>query len=208
LSEEKPGLLVLTSTILLALFFWFVTFHLTWNIFWIKISCSAALLTMLSLAFEAAILKRIRFSPKGFLTGLLSAVLLYLMFWSAKTLSTKMFPFAAHQITGIYQKGMGMPLWLVALILFFVTAPFEEIYWRGFLQHNLMKRYGPWQGWILSTSIYVGVHIWSFNLMLIGAAAVAGAYWGLMYLRLKNLAPVIISHSLWSVFIFSIVPLR
>lgn len=192
---------------LLALSFWFVTFRLAWGVFWIKISCSAALLTLLSLAFEAAILKRIKFSPKGFLTGLLSAVLLYLIFWSAKVLSTKMFPFAAYQITGIYQKGTGMPLWLIALILFFVTAPFEEIYWRGFLQHNLMKRYGTWQGWILSTSIYAGVHIWSSNFMLVSAAAVAGAFWGLIYLRLGNLAPVIISHSVWSVFIFSILPL-
>jgi hypothetical protein len=208
LREEKPGIIAITSTILLALFFWFVTFRLAWGVFWIKISCSAALLSLLALTLESGILKRIKFSPTVFVTGLLSTALLYAIFWTGRILSTKMFPFAAHQITGIYQKGTDLPSWLVALILFFVTAPFEEIYWRGFLQHNLMKRYGDWQGWILSTSIYAGVHIWSFNLMLIGAAAVAGAYWGLMYLRLKNLAPVIISHSLWSVFIFSIVPLR
>jgi len=43
--------------------------------------------------------------------------------------------------------------------------------------------------------------------MLIGAAAVAGAFWGAMYWRFKNLAMVIISHSIWSAVIFAVLPL-
>ena len=95
----------------------------------------------------------------------------------------------------------------IALLLFFITGPCEELYWRGYLQDNLMKRFGPWQGWVLATAVYAGVHIWSFNFMLIGAAAVAGAFWGAMYWRLKNLAPVIISHSVWSMVIFAVFPM-
>jgi len=59
---------------------------------------------------------------------------------------------------------------------------------------------------LIATAIYAGVHIWSLNFMLIGAAAVAGAFWGLLYLRWKSLAPVIISHAIWSAFVFAVVP--
>jgi hypothetical protein len=43
--------------------------------------------------------------------------------------------------------------------------------------------------------------------MLIGAAAVAGAFWGAMFWRYKNLMPVIISHSVWSTVIFAVFPM-
>jgi membrane protease YdiL (CAAX protease family) len=43
--------------------------------------------------------------------------------------------------------------------------------------------------------------------MLIGAAAVAGAFWGLLYMKLRRLDTLIICHSLWSACIFAVVPL-
>ena len=95
----------------------------------------------------------------------------------------------------------------IVLLLFFVTGPCEEIYWRGYLQRNLMERFGNGPGWALGTVIYAAVHIWSFNFMLIGAAAVAGAFWGALYWRLKSLAPIIISHSVWSTVIFAVFPI-
>jgi membrane protease YdiL (CAAX protease family) len=44
--------------------------------------------------------------------------------------------------------------------------------------------------------------------MLVGAAAVAGGFWGAMYARSGNLAPVIVSHSVWSAVIFAVFPMR
>lgn len=99
-------------------------------------------------------------------------------------------------------------MWVIALLLFFVTGPAEEFYWRGYLQKNLMVRLGPWQGWLLATVIYAAVHIWSFNFMLIAAAFVAGAFWGAMYWYFDNLIPVIISHSVWSMVIFAVFPMH
>jgi hypothetical protein len=96
----------------------------------------------------------------------------------------------------------------IALLLFWVTGPSEEIFWRGYLQRSLMERYGRWPGWAAATAIYAGVHIWSFNFMLVGAAAVAGAFWGAMYARIGRLVPVIISHSIWSTVIFAVAPIR
>ena len=197
----------LVGTVILATVLWFVTFYLTWTTFWIKISFSAATLALLSLWLQPSRKEDLQFNLNAFILGLLSALVLYLIFWIGKMVSTVLFDFAASQIGGIYDKGAGTPMWRIALLLFFITGPAEELYWRGYLQKNLMVRFGQWQGWLIATAIYAGVHIWSGNFMLIGAAGIAGAYWGAMYWRLKNLAPVIISHSIWSTVIFAGFPM-
>jgi membrane protease YdiL (CAAX protease family) len=203
--EFRP--LPLIGSVLLAALLWFVAFYLTWANFWIKISFSAATLAILSLILQPGRKERIRIDARAVALGLASAAILYFIFWTGKAVAEVIFPFSGGQIGGIYDKGAGTPLWLIALLLFFVTGPSEELYWRGYLQKNLMMRYGQWQGWLMATAIYAAVHIWSFNFMLIGAAAVAGAFWGAMYWRLKNLTPVIISHSVWSAVIFAVFPM-
>jgi len=199
--------LPLIGTVLLATLFWFVTFYLTWASFWIKISFSAATLAILSLLLQPGPKERIRIDARAVALGLVSAAILYFIFWTGKAVSAVILPFSEGQIGGIYDKGSGTPMWVIALLLFFVTGPSEELYWRGYLQKNLMVRFGQWQGWLLATAVYAAVHIWSFNFMLIGAAAVAGAFWGALYWRLKNLTPVIISHSVWSAVIFAVFPM-
>ena len=195
------------GTVLLAASLWFVTFYLTWASFWIKISFSAATLAILSLLLQPDLKGQIRIDARAVALGLVSAAILYFIFWTGKMVSAVILPFSEGQIGGIYHKGTGTSAWVIALLLLCVTGPSEELYWRGYLQKNLMLRFGQWQGWLLATAIYAAVHIWSLNFMLIGAAAVAGAFWGAMYCRLKTLTPVIISHSVWSAVIFAVFPM-
>ena len=202
----RPG--AIASTVALACVLWFVTFYLSWSIFWIKIAFSAATLAILSLWLQPQRFDQFRFNINVIVIGLVSAGLLYFVFYMGKMISSAIFPFAQGQIGAIYGKGVGTSPVYIMFLLFFVTGPSEEIYWRGYLQKNLMARYGNWQGWMLATIIYAGVHIWSFNFMLVGAAAVAGAFWGAMYWRFKKLAPVIISHSVWSTVIFAVFPMH
>jgi membrane protease YdiL (CAAX protease family) len=200
--------LPLAGTVLLAAALWFITFALEWTSFWIKISLSAALLAVISLILRPPRREDFRFTGRAVLLGLLSAAGLYFIFWAGKTVSTALLDFAGQQIGGIYRKGTGTPMLTIALLLFWVTGPSEEIFWRGYLQRSLMERFGRWPGWAAATAIYAGVHIWSFNFMLVGAAAVAGAFWGVMYARLGSLAPVIVSHSVWSTVIFAVFPIK
>ena len=200
--------LAVSLTVGLAALLWFVTFYLGGLTFWIKISFSAAILAILSLWLQPSRADQFRFNKGAVFTGLLSAGVLYLIFFLGKAISSAILPFAQGQIGAIYGKGLGTPTATIAFLLFFITGPCEEIYWRGYLQKNLMARFGQWQGWLFATVIYAGVHIWSFNVMLIGAAAVAGAFWGMLFWRVKNLAPVIISHSVWSTVIFAVFPIR
>jgi len=204
-TEFRPTPLI--ATVALAACLWFVTFYLTWATFWIKISFSAAILALLSFRLQSNPAAHLKFNAQAVLLGLASAGALYLIFWIGNTIATLMMSFAGQQIKGVYDKGAGTPMWIIALLLFFITGPAEELYWRGYLQKNLMRRFGQWQGWLLATAIYAGVHVWSFNFMLIAAAFVAGGFWGAMYWRFKNLAPVIISHSIWSTVIFAVLPI-
>jgi membrane protease YdiL (CAAX protease family) len=195
-------------TVLLASALWFITFYLSWSTFWIKISFSAAILALLSFWLQPDLKEQLKFNGQAIIVGLISAAALYLIFWIGKSVSAVIMPFAGQQIGGIYDKGAGTSMWVIALLLFFITGPAEELYWRGYLQKNLMLRLGPWRGYLLATVIYAAVHIWSFNFMLVGAAFVAGAFWGGMYLHFKNLTPVMISHSVWSMVIFAVFPMR
>jgi hypothetical protein len=194
-------------TVILAFGLWFVTFYLDWLNFWIKISFSAATLGALSVWAHTLRDNRLCFDRTAVFQGLVAAVALYIVFWAGQTVSSYIFPFASHQVSAIYSKGAGFSRFSIFFLLLLVTGPCEEIFWRGFLQRNLMVRYGEFPGWLLATAIYTGVHIWSFNFMLIGAAAVAGAFWGLLYMKLRRLDTLIICHSLWSACIFAVVPL-
>ncbi len=204
--ENTGGLAAVTGTVVLAAALWFFTFYVQWGVFWYKISVSALTLTALSFVFQSPRKLHLKFDLRAAALGLASAVLLYLVFWAGKTVAAMILPFAGDQIGSIYGKGEGTAIWKIALLLFFVTGPCEEFYWRGFLQRRLMGRFGNLQGWVIATVLYAGVHISSLNFMLIGAAGVAGAFWGAMYWRFKDLTPVIISHSIWSTVIFAILP--
>ena len=190
----------------LAAVLWFVAFFLTWSIFWIKIAASASLLAIIATMLQPPS-GRLRLSVRDVIIGLALAAALWGVFWAGKMVSTRIFPFAGQQIGAIYGKGEGFPRSIIFFLLLLITGPCEEIYWRGFLQRQLMAVHGNVRGWLLATAVYAGVHIWSFNFMLIGAAAVAGAFWGFCYWRLGRLGPVIVSHALWSAFIFAVVPI-
>jgi hypothetical protein len=194
------------TTVLLAAGLWFFAFSVDWGVFWYKIAASALVLALLSLGLQPAAHLRFVLTWRNICIGLASAALLYLVFWAGKAVSTAILPFAADQVGAIYGKGQGTSTWIIVLLLFFVTGPCEEIFWRGYLQRQLMGRFGGLAGWLLATAVYAGVHVWSGNFMLVGAAGVAGAFWGGMYWRLADISPVIISHAIWSTFIFAVLP--
>ena len=189
--------------ILLAAVAWGVTFGLSWGNFWIKIGCSVVAVSLYSLIWQRP---RLRFRPFPMLLGVAGAAVLYGIFIVGQTLAPHLIPHSAAQVHNIYALGEGSPRVLIFLLLCFITGPGEEIFWRGFLQDRLAGRWGPFPAFLFTTGIYGGVHLFSLNLMLVLAAWVAGAFWGAFYLWRRDLVPVIMSHSLWSAFIFAVVP--
>ena len=194
--------------VLAAALFWFFAFSVTWGNFWVKISISASVLAVASLIIRPESLKELRFGPREILLGLGSAALLYCLFAFCKFVSVHIFSFAGDQIGGIYHKGDATPHWIIFLMLLFITGPAEELFWRAYLQRELQKLLGGWGGFAVATLCYAGVHISAWNFMLIGAAGVAGLFWGAFFWRFKNLGALVISHSLWSSVIFAVLPIR
>jgi len=169
---------------------------------------SVAVLVLSSLAFlwGGNLIRRQDFNLKAVLTGIISAFLLYGIFYVGNVFSRLLFDFAGVQIASIYgirSAGATLPIFLV---LFFITSPGEEIFWRGFLQRWAMDKYGRLKGFLLASLFYAAVHIVSGNFMLVMAALVAGLFWGFMYFREENIIPLIISHALWTVGIFLFFP--
>ncbi len=192
----------------LAFVLWAAAFAVPAGNFWVKISVSAAILASISFLLRREIQRELRFKGRTILLGLLAAAVLYGVFMAGRWVSLQLFGFAGVQIGAIYHKGAGTPAWIIAVLLFFVTGPSEEIFWRGYLQKGLQERLGGRQGYALATALYAGVHVCSLNFMLTGAAAVAGAFWGAFYWRTGNLPAAIVSHSVWSTVIFAVLPLH
>ncbi len=203
-AQSWGGLILLAA--LAAVVLWLV---FAWPVgnFWLKITVGNAVLAALSLILRPPAPGEFRVRASDVAWGLGSAAALWLLFWLGKIVATAVFPFAASQISGIYHQGEGTPLGLVALVLFLLTGPCEELFWRRFMQKGLQQRLGPGRGWLLAYALYAGAHLASANFMLIGAAAVAGAFWGLMYWRLGRIMPLVISHAVWSSVIFVILPI-
>ncbi len=64
-----------------------------------------------------------------------------------------------------------------------------------------------WWAQLLGTAAYGGAHLVAGNLTLIGAASVAGAFWGGLHALGVPMGALIISHSAWDVFTFLIAPI-
>jgi len=191
---------------LLAFGFWFVSFYLNPYNFWLEMAGGVAILAALSLLLWNEYGQLTDWNLMSPVKGIISALGLYGLFWVGNLVVTAMIPFAENEISAVYGNTGTASLPVIGVLLFLVIGPGEEIFWRGTVQKSLEENYGSLFGIIAGASLYALVHIWALNLTLFLAALVCGLVWGWLYSREGKLAPVIISHSVWSVLIFLIFP--
>ncbi len=205
---KKYTWLDMVLPVALATLLWAVMFGLEWGNFWLNMTVSASALALIALWQQRENLNRLfAYSHKFVLIGLASAALLYALFMLGDWAASSLLPFATEQVGGIYAMKSQMPSLTIGLLLVFIIGPAEEIFWRGFLQDRLGERYGRMRGWLVMGIIYGAVHLWAMNFMLFAAALICGLFWGAMFMRWKSLVPVIISHAVWDVAIFVLLPL-
>lgn len=138
--------------------------------------------------------------------GLLSALVLYLVFFLGNYLSRLWFDFASPGVDGVYRfKGDATGIRIATLMLL-VIGPGEELFWRGYLQRKFSNRYGRWTGLMIALILYTGVHIFTGNFMLIMAALICGLFWAWMYLKYESMLINVISHTVWDIVVFLILP--
>jgi membrane protease YdiL (CAAX protease family) len=139
--------------------------------------------------------------------GILSALVLYGVFWFGDKASRFLLAGAAHDISAVYAFKGQAPALRIALLMIFVIGPGEELFWRGFLQRRLEGALGGPFGWLAATAVYAAIHLATGNWILVLAAGVCGAFWGLLYLRYRSMVLNAVSHTIWDIVIFLLLPL-
>lgn len=134
--------------------------------------------------------------------GILSAVLLYAVFFVGNEVSRLVFPFAGAEISEVYGFKQNAAVMRIVLLMIFFIGPGEELFWRGYLQRRWQDRFGKIGGYGLAAVLYTLVHVPSGNVMLILSAGVCGLFWGFLYLRYESIFLVCVSHTLWDLLIF------
>ncbi len=173
--------------------------------FWQRMTRTGLTLGSLALIAEPK-LRTVRPKWSDLWIGLSSAGVLYLIFQIGDRFARWLLPQGASQIDSIYQLRRLRPKGELAARLMLVIGPSEELFWHGFVERRLIQKYGMIPGAALGTILYGSAHLVSGNLTLIGAAAVAGAFWGALAALGVPLTALVISHIAWDVIIFLVAP--
>ena len=197
----------LAAGVILAAVLWFIMFS-PWTAphvnFWLTMTCAGIILSSYAVWADRNLpAYKIHLGWKDLGLGILIAVVLWGVFWTGDKLSQLMFGFARGQVDLIYAMRDGENPAVISLLLLLIIGPAEEFFWRGYLQRNLSEKWNPNIGFIVTLLLYTMIHLPKMNFMLIMAAMVAGAIWGLLYRFFpERLGALIISHALWDAAVF------
>jgi membrane protease YdiL (CAAX protease family) len=201
----QPGAGVVAIGMALAMPAFAATFRGPREQFWSRMTATGLILGGFSLLASPQ-LRRTRIRPRDVAVGLAVASSLYVTFRAGDRFARRFVPGGGGQIQDIYSlRELGSEVGLAARLIT-VVAPAEELFWRGLVQQALMARYGRWRGAVMATLAYSAAHVSSGNFTLFGAAGVAGAYWSILYAGGVPLGALVVSHSVWDVWIFLIQP--
>jgi uncharacterized protein len=181
------------------------TFRGPRKLFWQRMTKTGLVLGSLALAAEPE-LRKVRIKPQDVAVGIGSAGGLYVIFQVGDRLARVILPKGGSDIDAIYGLRKLRDKREIAARLAFVIGPAEELFWRGMVQKRLQERFGRIPGSALGTAAYGGAHLVTGNVTLIGAATVAGAFWGVMSALGASKGALIVSHMVWDIVIFLVAP--
>lgn len=171
--------------------------------FWQMMAGSALILSGLATLFAPAWWSRLKFDIPNIFFGVVVAAVLWGVFWVGDKVASWLFDFARPQVDLIYGIKEGESPWVLSLLLLLLIGPAEEIFWRGFVQERMGKKWGLTRGYLLATACYTLVHLPSCNFMLVMASLVCGAAWGFLYRYFPDrFTGIILSHALWDAAVF------
>ena len=165
--------------------------------FWERMTLTGLVLGSMALANDAE-LRRLRLRERDVALGLLSAAGLYAIFQAGDRMARSVMPRGSKEIGDIYALRSLRPRSEIAARLATVIGPAEELFWRGFVQRRVGARG--------AAAAYGGAHLVTGNATLIGAATVAGVYWGLLRAVGMSMPALITSHIAWDIWIFLLAP--
>ncbi|MFZ7944288.1 MULTISPECIES: CPBP family intramembrane glutamic endopeptidase [Bacillaceae] len=202
--KQKILTIRLIAGVILAHALIFFSFH-DKTIFWYIFSGSVLVLIAFA-TYQGDVDDEASFIQYIFL-GVLSGLLLYFIFWLGyQVIQILHLPFE-QPIRKLYRSYAPKVFWqYIALIL--VAAPGEELFWRGFIQKKLVTHLRPIWGILIAALLYASVHLYSDSFLLVFAALISGLIWGLLYYWRKSMPLVIVSHIIFDIMIFIIMPFK
>ena len=206
-SPPDGGFRKAALTLPIAYLLWFTTFYVKPLNFWLDISVSTLILFILSFAVSKKLPIRRPVRPGHLALGVVSAILLYFVFAGGREVA-RLLPFGAIGIRSIYGLAESLNPVLIAVLLVFPIAVGEEVYWRGTIQTQIARRYGRPVGYAIAILANATVHLPAANPMLLVAALVSSLVWGYLFLVTNDLLPSLVSHVLWDLLVFVILPLN
>jgi len=180
--------------------------------FWWGMSLAVVILVSLSCLNDESLLRSARHDwREGAVRkaglGLLTALLLYGVFWAGGSLSRSVLPSAGKEIEAVYSFKRAASVLRIGLLIILIIGPGEEFFWRGFIQRRFQSGLGRTCGWLAAAAFYAAVHAGSGNFMLVLSALVCGLYWGALYSWSRSLLLVAVSHTVWDGLVFLLFPL-
>lgn len=192
-------------SLVLAAALWVLVFLVRPFDFWLMLAFSTFILLVVSLLISYKKLA-LRASVALVLYGIVAAVLLYGLFLFGYDV-TKSSPIFSQGVNQVYSLRSSEPSWFIALLLIFPIGLGEEVYWRGLIQRTFTERAGSYPGLGLASAAYALAHLPTLNPPLILTALIGGLVWGSLYKFTNSLVPGIVSHILWDLMIFVLLPL-
>jgi uncharacterized protein len=138
--------------------------------------------------------------------GLAFAALLFSVFFVGNVGIRFLYEAAGEGIERVYAFKQDAPAWRIALLMALIIGPGEELFWRGFLQRRLQIHMGANSGFLLATALYTAVHIFTGNFVLVLAALTCGLFWGWLYKKYNSMIINSVSHTVWDILVFIIIP--
>jgi hypothetical protein len=149
-------------------------------------------------------------SRRSLASGLAVAVLLYLLFIGGNLGISLFHPLGigSSNENSIYSliASPSNPLYLQFLVLVFDAVGYESFF-RGVLQRRLSSRVGS-AAPAAAAAIDAGVHILSLNPLWVVSTFIVDTVWGYNYRYAKDISGNIVSHFLWDILIFVLLPVH
>ncbi len=147
----------------------------------------------------------IRASLRWILLGAASGVLLYGGFYVGFQ-ATKGIAAFSTGVSSVYYLKTDQSLTAIAALILFPIAPGEEIYWRELIQKAFQGTRSGKYAWMLQAVPYTLIHLFTLNLPLLVTALIGGLAWGYLYRLSGSVTPSILSHAVFDLLIFVILP--
>lgn len=158
---------------------------------------------------QGGYLKRYAPGSKSVAIGLASALALYIVFLAGNSAIAAVRPFGIgpQSESAIYGliASKGTPLALQVAVLAADSIGFES-YFRGTLQARLTPRFGVRAPFAVA-ALDALIHVASLNPLWVVATFIVDSGWGLTYYRTRDLTSSLVSHFVWDVAIFVVLPI-